>query len=31
MDANDVDVGPEDNSSATEAIVYFIIFIMIGQ
>jgi voltage-dependent calcium channel N type alpha-1B len=31
MDANDVDLGPKENSGATEAIVYFIIFIMIGQ
>jgi hypothetical protein len=31
MDANDVDVGPLTNAGATEAVIYFIIFIMIGQ
>ena len=31
MDANDVDVGPVANSGAIEAVIYFIIFIMIGQ
>jgi len=31
MDANDVDVGPVENSGAIEAVIYFIIFIMIGQ
>jgi hypothetical protein len=31
MDAYDVDSGPLVNSGATEAIVFFIVFIMIGQ
>lgn len=31
MDAFDVDLGPVANVGATEAIVFFIIFIMIGQ
>ena len=31
MDAFDIDLGPVANVGATEAIVFFIIFIMIGQ
>jgi len=30
MDSNDVDTGPSVNNNATEAIVFFILFLMVG-